>query len=326
MSAFRIRLLFLSLLVLSSSLWGETELEKAAQLIKDRKFQEAQVLLERTVHTDPRNAEAWYLMGKLQKITRNLPKALDCADKAIQIDPSKANYHVLRGNTLGDLANQANMIRAMGLAKDGRAALERAVQLEPRNRAAIFALFSWYLNVPALGGGSVDKAKALAEQTQGADPSRGHYMKGQILQKQKNPGAAQAEYRLAVNADPQYSEAYNGLGYVELEMKQVDLAMAHFRKQVELDPDKANSYDSLGDGLLAKGRPDEAIHAYRKALSLDPLFFSSMTGLGKALEQAGRRDEAIQHYRQCAQLGVQKNLPQLINASKERLKALGAKE
>jgi tetratricopeptide (TPR) repeat protein len=104
------------------------------------------------------------------------------------------------------------------------------------------------------------------------------------------------------------------------------MAMVHFNKQVELDPDNANSYDSLGDGLMAKSRPDEAINSYRKALSLDPLFFSSMHSLGKALEQAGRRDEAIQHYHQCAKLGVQKGVPQLVSAMKERLKALGVQE
>lgn len=314
------------LLGVSIGLQGETGLEKAARLIKERHFQEAQVLLDRAVQADPHNAEAWYEMGLLQKATGNLQKALEYADKSIQINPGKASYHVLRGNTLGPLAQQANMFRALGLAKDGREALEKAVQLEPGNRTAVLALFNWYFNVPAVGGGSLDKAKALAERTQALDPSRSHYMKGQVFQRQKNPGSAQAEYRLALAADPKFSEVYNVLGYVELEMKQVDLALDHFRKQVELDPGNANSYDSFGDGWMAKGRTDEAINAYRKALSLNPAFLPSMRSLGKALEQAGRRDEAIQHYHQCAQLGVQKGIPQVVREAKGRLKALGVKE
>lgn len=315
------------LLGLSSGLRAETNLEKGARLIKAKSFPEAQLVLEQSVQLEPRDAEAWYLMGQLQRATRNDRKAVECADKAIQINPGKANYHVLRGNALGRLAQKpANLFRALGLASDGRGALEKAVQLEPGNRSAVLALFHWYFNVPAIGGGSQDKAKALAERTQTLDPSIGHFLKGRILQKQNNPGPAQAEYRLALAADPQFLDVYAELGYLELKMKQVDMALEHFRKWVEVDPDNANSYDSLGDGWMAKGNLDEAIKAYRKALSHDPLFFPSMRSLGKTYEQAGRRNEAIAFYHQCGQLGVEKGIPELVSESKKRLKALGVKE
>jgi tetratricopeptide (TPR) repeat protein len=321
---------FLCLLCLSLGLSGElraeTNLEKAARLIKAKSFPQAQVVLDQSVQSDPRNAEGWYLLGVLQGATQNDRKAVECADKAIQINPGKADYHILRGKSLGRLAQKpSNLFRALGLASDGLGALEKAVQLEPGNRNAILALFNWYHNVPGIGGGSLDKAKALAERTQTMDPSRGHFLKGKILDKQKNPAAAQAEYRLAIQEDPQYAEAYLELGYVELEMKQVDLALAHFRKLAEVDPGNANSFDSLGDGWMAKGNLDEAIKAYHKALSLDPLFFPSMSSLGKALVQAGRRDEAITFYRQCAQLGGEKGIPDVVREAEKRLKALGVK-
>jgi tetratricopeptide (TPR) repeat protein len=314
------------LLVISFCVRGETDLEAAARLIKAKSFPEAQRILERSVKADPRNPEALYWMGELQFATQNYPKALDCADQAIRLNSLNANYQVLRGNTLGRLAQQANLFRARGLAADGLAALEKAVQLEPGNRSAVYALFNWYFNVSFLGGGSQDKAKALAEQTVRRDPSRGHYLNGLILKKQKKPDAAMAEYRLALAADPLFTADLVELGYLELEAKQVDPALVHFRKLVEVDPGNANSFDCLGDGLMAKGNLDEAVTAYRQALSLDPLFFSSMRSLGKVLEQAGRRDEAIEHYRHCVQLGTQKNIPQLISESKERLKALGVNE
>jgi tetratricopeptide (TPR) repeat protein len=322
----RTSFLFFLLLGLPNCLRGESELEKARLLIKAKSYQEAQILLDRTVKSDPANAEAWYQLGNLQKATHHPEKALECADRAIQINPGKANYYVLRGNSLGDLATQANMFKALSFARNGLAALEKAAQMEPGNRHAVGALYGWYVNVPAIGGGSRDKAKALAERTLAPDPAMGHYLKGLALQKQNNPGPAQAEFRLTIGSDPKFPDAYLSLAYVELQMKQVDQALEHFRKQVELDPENANSFDSLGEGLMAKGRAEEAISAYRKALSLDPDFYSSMRGLGNALEQAGRRDEAIQHYRHCEQVGIQKGIPQLVSGSKERLKGLGVKD
>jgi tetratricopeptide (TPR) repeat protein len=314
------------LLGIACALWGETDLDKAARLIKESSFQEAQAILDRIVRIEPRNAEAWYRMGEVQWATRNAEQTVECADKAIAIDPTRADYHLLRGAALGNLAQNAGKFRALGLASDSRKSMEKAVQLEPGNRNAVRALFNFYLNVPSIAGGSLDKAEALADRTRTLDPSRGHYLKGLVLQRRKDPNAALAEYRSAITADPQYSEAYNALGYVELELKQVDSALGHFQKLVEISPDEANYLDSLGDGWMAKGNMDEAMTAYRKALSLNPVLLPSLRSLGTALERAGRRDEAIQHYRQCVQLGTQKNIPQIVDESKKRLKALGVKE
>jgi len=317
------RLLLCLLMGLGSRLGAETDVEKATRLVKARSFAEAQTLMERALQADPRNAEALALLGELQLRANQPKKAQEAADKAIQINPAKARYHVLRGNALLTQARQANFLKGMTMVGDIRGAYEKAVQLEPTNRSARSALYGYLFNAPGIAGGGLDKAEAFADQTLAHDAGQAHYFKGLIRQKQKNPGAAQAEYRLALAADPKYVAVYNLLGYVELEMKQVDLAMEHFQKQVELDPDNANSYDSLADGWKAKGRLDETINAYRKALSLDPTFPSSMRGLGKALEQAGRRDEAIQHYRHCAQIGTQQGIPQAVTEAKARLKALG---
>jgi tetratricopeptide (TPR) repeat protein len=326
MSARGIRVVFVLLLTLSSGLRADTELENAIGLVKAKNYTEAQSVLERTVKADPRNAVALALLAEVHLATRNPAKAAEYAERAIQIDPGKAAYHLLRGNALGAQAQRANVFRAMSLVGDVRGSFEKAVQLEPTNRSARFALFNFYFNVPGVAGGGLGKAKDFAEQTRAIDPSRGHYMKARVLQREKDLAAAQAEYRLAQKADPKFASAYNDLGYLELEMKQVDSALEQFGRQVELDPDNANSYDSLGDGWVAKGRLDDAIAAYRKALSLNPMFFSSMRSLGSALEKAGRRDEAIQHYRQCVQLGTRQEIPEVVTESKARLKALGTRD
>jgi len=322
----RPQLFFCILLGISTGLQAETNLEQAARLIKAKAFQDAQVLLERAIQNDPRNAEAMGMMSGLHLATKNPDKALECAEKAIQIDPARARYYLAKGQALNLRLQHVNVLRKLSVANEMRGAFEKAAQVEPKNREARYALFDFYFKAPGIAGGGLDKAKAFAEQTQALDAPVGHYLKALVFQKQKNPGAVQAECRLAQAADPRYAPAYNLMGYAELEMKQVDLALEHFRKQVDLDPENANSYDSLGDGWMAKGRPEEAIQSYRKALSLNPLFVASQSHLGAALEQAGRREEAIQHYRQCAQLWSQQGNPAAIAACKARLEALGVKD
>jgi hypothetical protein len=84
------------------------------------------------------------------------------------------------------------------LAKDGVAALEKAVQLEPTNRNARAALFKWYFEVPGMGGGGLDKAMAFAEQTVAIYPAVGHFWEALVHFKRKDPGMVQKECRLAI--------------------------------------------------------------------------------------------------------------------------------
>lgn len=308
---------------LAPRLGAESELQKADRLLRASQVQLADQILTRILDVDPQNEKALALMGEVRLAERRPVEAVTFADRALQINPSKADYHVLRGQGLGQQAQQRMSLFALPLASASLRSFETAVHLEPGNRKAVAELFNFYFHVPSIGGGSQKKALALAEQTIPLDPSRGHHMKGLILERRKDPGAAQREFRLALAADPQYAAPCLHLGYLELEMNQVDYALAHFQKLVELDPGNANSFESLGDGWMAKGRLEEAIQAYRTSLTLDPVFLPSLDHLGRALEQAGRLEEAIQHYRWCAQAPLP---PKAVAQAQARLKALGVRE
>lgn len=312
---------FVILMGLGLALAAQTDLEKASHLLKTRPA-EAQAVLERIIQAEPRNAEAMALLGETHLRLRNAPKAQECADKALKLDPTRAATHCLRANALGAQIGQASLFKKMSMANDIRREYEKALHLDPRNREAREGIMQFYLQAPGIAGGGVDKAAGFAQQTVGVDPALGHSLKAMLHQSKKDLGAAQAEYRLAIAADPRYVPAYNAVGYVELEMKQTDLALDHFRKQVVLEPENANSYDSLGDGLLAKGQVDEAIAAYRRATVLDPGFSVPFYHLGKALERKGQGAEAVAQYRRAAGLHPE---DRYIRLAKGRLAALGQK-
>ncbi|MBI2398950.1 MAG: tetratricopeptide repeat protein [Xanthomonadales bacterium] len=320
---FQVLLLVFLCLVSSRSVLAETELEKADRLLKAGDPVAAQGVLGQLLKSEPQNAQAHFQLGRTQFRSGKNEEAVASVDKAIALQPAKADFHVLRGNILGNMASNANVFRAMGLAEDGLASLQKAVQLEPGNRDARAALFNWYHNVPRLGGGGADKALALVEETIRIDPGQGHYLKALVHLKQKHYGVAQTEARSAVAADPKLHLAYNILGYAALELKQFDQALADFQKQVELAPEDPNSHDSLGDGFLAKGLLPEAIGAYRKGLEVEPRFWACAGHLGKALERAKRKDEAIAHYRRYVQLGSEVGNEAVVSMAQDALERLG---
>ncbi len=83
----------------------------------------------------------------------------------------------------------------------------------------------------------------------------------------------------ATDLAPNYSPAYNLLGYAYRQQGRDGDAEQAFKKYVELIPNDPNPYDSYAELLLKMGRFDDSITQYRKALSIDPHFMSSHFGI-----------------------------------------------
>lgn len=105
--------------------------------------------------------------------------------------------------------------------------------------------------------------------------------------------AAAKCYREAINAAPDYAEAYNNLARVLIEQNRSDEAEQHLNRAIALKPDLANAYFNLGNLHQALGRSDPALVAYRQAIALDPAFSAAHNRLGMALSHLGQHEEAV---------------------------------
>src|ERR1041384_1868750 len=90
---------------------------------------------------------------------------------------------------------------------------------------------------------------------------------------------------------PNYSPAYNILGYAYRQNDDYANAEQAFKKYIELIPNDPNPYDSYAELLLKMGKFDDAITQYRKALSIDPNFINSHNGIAAALTYSGKPNE-----------------------------------
>jgi tetratricopeptide (TPR) repeat protein len=103
-------------------------------------------------------------------------------------------------------------------------------------------------------------------------------------------------YKKATELAPDYSSAYNLLGYAYRQNVDYPNAEQAFKKYIELIPKDPNPYDSYAELLLKMGRFDESITQYRKALEIDPNFINSHQGIGAALMYQGKPDEAAAEF------------------------------
>ena len=104
-----------------------------------------------------------------------------------------------------------------------------------------------------------------------------------------------ADYRRAVNLQPDLARAHFALGEALLLKGQVDDAISSFRKTIELQPNIAPAHFGLGMGLETKGELDEAIVSYREAIEHDPNLALAYVHLGGVLMQKAlpRGDDAF---------------------------------
>jgi len=77
---------------------------------------------------------------------------------------------------------------------------------------------------------------------------------------------------------------------------ELDRAEAQYRAAIDAKPDFAEAYGGLGNVLRDTGRLEESLEVYGKALDLNPAFVEAHVNLGNVQQGLGRYDEAAAHY------------------------------
>ncbi len=142
--------------------------------------------------------------------------------------------------------------------------------------------------------GNVPKQKEYFEQLVAAYPNdeRANFaLAGYHFGQQDNVKAIEY-YKKATEIAPNFSSAWNLLGYAYRQNVQYPNAEEAFKKYIELIPNDPNPYDSYAELLLKMGKFDDSITQYRKALSIDQNFINAHQGVGMALLYKGNADEA----------------------------------
>jgi len=199
-------------------------------------------------------------------------------DKALALDPDFAFAELARANsapTAKDFFEHLNKSVALaGKASEG----ERLLILA--NEAA--------------ANGEVVKQKEYLDQLVAAhsNDERALFNLGNYYFGQQEYEQAIAHYKKATELAPNYSPAYNILGYAYRQQGNYQDAEQAFKKYIELIPNDPNPYDSYAELLLKMGRFDDSIAEYRKALSMDSHFVPSHFGIAADLMYQGKHNDA----------------------------------
>ncbi len=120
----------------------------------------------------------------------------------------------------------------------------------------------------------LDKYSTIMQQVVAHYPNekRAHVELAQYYESQDKTSEAIAEYRKALEIDPEFGYAINLLAYCYLGKLEFDKAIEFFQKYVTLYRDEANPHDSMAEAYFFLGKYDQAVEKYRDAIKIKPDF------------------------------------------------------
>lgn len=248
---------------------------------------------------DPDNAEVIYHLGLTQMAQDNIDAAIDSFERAVDLDANQSRYFQLLGEALGSKAGNVGPLKQMAMAGRIHDAFENAVELDGNNIDARFGLITYYLNAPAIAGGSVEKAMRQAEAIQRLDAIRGQIALASVYSDQGQFDKAEAAYRQAIAGSPGEQDPYLALGIQLTGQERYADAIAVYAAGLEKLPDNMSiNYQvgrtaSISGQFLDQGRL--ALEAYisrYKPRADEPSLAWASYRLGLILQHLGRIDQA----------------------------------
>jgi tetratricopeptide (TPR) repeat protein len=136
-----------------------------------------------------------------------------------------------------------------------------------------------------------------------------YYSRGIAFERSENWPEAEADFKRALELEPDQPLVLNYLGYSMVEMgEDLDTALAMIEKAVKAQPDDGYITDSLGWVLYQLGRIDEAVPHMLRAVELTPDDPVINDHLGDVLWKAGRQREAEFQWRRALSFGPAEDL------------------
>lgn len=173
---------------------AETDFDKAEKLYKQEKFDQAKVLFESYLKTNPSSYKTVEYLGDIAGHQKKWDEAIKHY-KILKLQfPKTANYFYKFGGALGMKAKSVNKFKALAMIDEIEASFLTAARLDSKHLESRWALVMLYIELPGIVGGSEKKAIKYADELMELSKVDGYLAKGYIDEYFNRYKKAEASY------------------------------------------------------------------------------------------------------------------------------------
>jgi predicted TPR repeat methyltransferase len=321
-----------SLVVMSDQAWS---------LVESGRLEEARPLFMKICEIDASDPEPWMMLGSLHAEFSDMPAAISCLEKSIELDPSYPDAHLNLAKVLVKQDRREEACRHCQIAIDHDPSYADAWQLlgvtqesmgdfaaaefSSRKATELAPDNAFYHANLALALWKQDKLEASVEAYQ-----KSLQLDPKLVDAWMQLAAVYCYLRVDIEAERCYKEAIgiapdNGAAHARLgdllsRQKRKDEAIDSFRKAALIKPDDAGIHLQLAWALQSKRQWDAAMSSFQVAVSLAPENVEAHFGLGAVCLEKGMDAQAIEHFQHALVLDpdneqIQFHLAQLTGVS-----------
>ena len=278
-----------------------------ADLLASGRADDAIVSLKNRLANNPNDADSYHLLCRAHFDFQDWDAAIAACEKAVALSPQSSRDHLWLGRAYGEKADNVSFVSAIGLAKKVHAEFEKAVALDPNNADALSDLAEFYLEAPGMVGGGREKAEAKAELLMKLAPSKGHWIKGRIAEKNHDKTTAEREYLAAIQSSHGSGLDWLNLAFYYKRTQRLPEMEAALRKSVAASSAQPEVIVEAAETLVRTNRNLPLAETWLQQYLTGPTVelapaFKAHYWLGQAQEKQGDHAAAAQSYREALKL------------------------
>lgn len=229
---------------------------------------------------------------------RNFPTAIQCYEKAIELDPGEITYYTNLAAVYFEMKDHTKCIetcdKAIDVGREKRAdfkliakalarkgnALRRAGNLSEAKTAFEKALTEHRTPDYRTALSEIESLIKKTDEEAYIDPaiSEQEKQKGNEFFKKGDFSTALKHYTEAIKRNPSDAKIYSNRAACYTKLMSFDLALADCETSIKMDPTFVKAYLRKAKVLQGMSRSSKAIAVYEKALELDPNCAEAMEG------------------------------------------------
>jgi tetratricopeptide (TPR) repeat protein len=173
---------------------GQSSFDRAEKLFEQKKYEEAKVLFETYLKTNPNHYKTIEYLGDIAGNKQEWDQAIKQYKTLKDKFPKSANYWYKYGGAMGMKAKSVNKFKALSMIDDVEQAFLTAAKLDAKHVETRWALVFLYLELPAIIGGSEKKAQKYADELMNISKVDGYLADGYINEYFKRYNKAEKNY------------------------------------------------------------------------------------------------------------------------------------